>query len=115
MAWETAHGQLECYSLLINEKRQTETDRPFDLTEGPALRWRLYNSCRTEYVLLLSIHHIITDYGSIVMMMEELSAMFAEGRIIATGAGTDGSPTNHREYGTQCTAHHGTSAKIRNR
>ena len=66
-----------------------ETYHPFDLTEGPALRWRLYRSSRTEYVLLLSIHHIVTDYGSIVMMMEELSVMFAEGRIIATGATND--------------------------
>lgn len=67
-----------------------ETYRPFDLMEGPALRRRLYRSGRAEYVLLLSIHHIITDYGSIVMMMEELSAMFTEGRIIATSAGTTG-------------------------
>lgn len=76
----------------LHEVIVQETYRPFDLAAGPISRWRLYCSGKAENVLLLGIHHIITDYGSIFMMMEELSAMFAEGRIIVTGVGTNDFP-----------------------
>ncbi len=69
-----------------------ETYRPLDLETGPPLRWRLFRLAGTDYILFHSIHHIVTDYGSMVMMMEELSAMFAEGRIIKTGSGSDAFP-----------------------
>lgn len=74
----------------LREVLVQESYRPFDLAAGPVSRWRLYSSGRAEHLLLLSIHHIVTDYTSIVLMLEELSAMFSEGRIMTTCSG-DGS------------------------
>ncbi|MEF2965236.1 amino acid adenylation domain-containing protein [Paenibacillus sp. M1] len=52
---------------------------PFNLEEGPLIRFRLYVTPNDPARLLLSIHHIITDAWSLVMMLNELFSLYEQG------------------------------------
>ncbi|MEM8932231.1 MAG: amino acid adenylation domain-containing protein, partial [Acidobacteriota bacterium] len=60
-----------------------ETRRPMDLATGPLLRTTLLHLATGDHVLLLSMHHAISDGWSIGIFFRELSALYrasAEGR-----------------------------------
>ena len=50
----------------------TRRDRPFDLENGPAFRIHLFRRSATEHVLLLALHHIVGDFWSIAVLLDEL-------------------------------------------
>ncbi|KAF1072469.1 MAG: Linear gramicidin synthase subunit D [Pseudomonas citronellolis] len=57
--------------------------QPFDLREGPLLRLNLLRLAEQEHVLLLTLHHIVSDGWSIRVLVDEfarLYAAFAAGR-----------------------------------
>ncbi|WP_198299665.1 non-ribosomal peptide synthetase [Tumebacillus avium] len=54
-----------------------EARRPFDLQHGPLFRVSLWKVRETEHVLLLNMHHIITDGWSYGVLVKELSALYA--------------------------------------
>ena len=54
-----------------------EALRPFDLSGGPLLRVTLLRLDRQEHVLLLTIHHIVSDGWSTAVLFRELSALYA--------------------------------------
>ncbi len=53
-----------------------EAEGPFDLARGPLMRALLLRIDEEEYVLLLTMHHIISDNWSIIVFFEELSALY---------------------------------------
>src|SRR5207302_4163682 len=60
-----------------------EGKKPFDLTRGPLLRTALLQLSRDQYILVLAMHHIITDGWSISILFRELThcyEAFASGR-----------------------------------
>ncbi|HSU16596.1 non-ribosomal peptide synthetase [Longimicrobium sp.] len=60
-----------------------EAALPFDLSTGPLLRAKLLRLGREEHVLMLTLHHIVTDGWSTVIFFRELSALYGayrEGR-----------------------------------
>jgi amino acid adenylation domain-containing protein len=54
----------------------TESHRPFDLTRGPLLRASLFQLATDDFVLLLNLHHIITDEWSDALLWREVSALY---------------------------------------
>ncbi len=52
------------------------TDRAFDLSAGPLIRARLVDLGSGEYVLLLNVHHIVTDAWSIGLITRDLAALY---------------------------------------
>src|SRR5581483_11110854 len=54
-----------------------EAQRPFDLAQGPLLRVRLLRLSRREHILLLNIHHIVSDRWSMGVLSEELAALYS--------------------------------------
>jgi len=56
----------------LRQRVQADADRPFDLATGPLLRVSLYSRGATEHVLLLSLHHTITDFWSMSVLVDEL-------------------------------------------
>ncbi len=60
----------------VQELAAHETQRPFDLSRGPLLRLTLLRLGSDEHVLLLTIHHIISDAWSIGVFLRELSACY---------------------------------------
>jgi amino acid adenylation domain-containing protein len=56
---------------------QAEAEQPFDLRAGSLLRTQLLRLGPEEHVLLLTLHHIITDGWSMGLFWQELSAGYA--------------------------------------
>ena len=50
---------------------------PFDLSSGPLLRTKLLQCADLEHVLVVSLHHIISDGWSTGIMAQELGALYA--------------------------------------
>ncbi len=60
-----------------------EASRPFDLARGPLVRTTLLRTDACSHILVLVIHHIISDAWSINVLLEELATVygaFAAGR-----------------------------------
>lgn len=62
----------ETIAQLVTEQAQS----PFDLTAGPLLRVNLLKLNETEYVLLLMLHHIVSDGWSMGVLIRELSLLY---------------------------------------
>ncbi|MFJ4158238.1 amino acid adenylation domain-containing protein, partial [Pseudomonas sp. NPDC089752] len=57
---------------------QDETQRLFDLTQGPLLRARLIRLDGDDHALVVTQHHIISDGWSLQRMVEELIGLYAD-------------------------------------
>ncbi|REG24939.1 acyl-CoA synthetase (AMP-forming)/AMP-acid ligase II, partial [Archangium gephyra] len=60
-----------------------EAQRPFELARGPLLRTTLLRLSASEHVLVLVMHHIISDGGSMGVLLREMAALyeaFSQGR-----------------------------------
>ncbi|SDE77108.1 amino acid adenylation domain-containing protein [Myxococcus virescens] len=55
---------------------QEEVQRPFDLAKGPVVRGILLKQSATEHVLVLNMHHIVTDGWSNGVMVREMAAIY---------------------------------------
>ncbi len=65
------------------EIAQHEIDQPFDLSKAPLFRVRLIRISPDEHVFLCTMHHIVTDAGSLQLFAKELAVLydaFADGR-----------------------------------
>ena len=60
----------------IEQRTLEEAQRPFDLTRSPLLRGTLLQLGAAEYVLLLTIHHIISDGWSMGVLVREVAALY---------------------------------------
>ncbi|GHG76874.1 non-ribosomal peptide synthetase/type I polyketide synthase [Comamonas sp. JC664] len=54
-----------------------EVSRPFDLERGPAVRARLWALGADEYMLAVTIHHVVCDTWSLVVFSKELGEHYA--------------------------------------
>ncbi|MDP9122204.1 MAG: condensation domain-containing protein, partial [Acidobacteriota bacterium] len=53
-----------------------EARRPFDLARGPLLRVGLWRLDEREHVLLLALHHIVSDGWSLGVLAREVTALY---------------------------------------
>jgi amino acid adenylation domain-containing protein len=54
----------------------TETQRPFDLARGPLVRLTLLRLAADTHVMLLTMHHIVSDAWSLGIFLRELGALY---------------------------------------
>ncbi|HEX7333372.1 MAG TPA: amino acid adenylation domain-containing protein [Pyrinomonadaceae bacterium] len=54
-----------------------ESLRPFDLAQGPLLRVALIGRSQDEHILLLAAHHIISDFWSLAILLQEVGGLYA--------------------------------------
>ncbi|MGB7438451.1 MAG: condensation domain-containing protein, partial [Candidatus Acidiferrum sp.] len=54
-----------------------ETHRPFDLERGPVMRVGLLTRSEQEHILLLVIHHIVVDFWSLAVILNELGVLYS--------------------------------------
>ncbi len=66
-----AEREAEAKRLALEEKR-----RPFDLERGPLFRARLLRPGEEEHVLLISMHHVVSDGWSMGVFWRELGALY---------------------------------------
>ena len=57
-----------------------EANRPFDLEAGPLLRVHLFERSKQEHLLLVSLHHIVTDFWSQGLLLRELDLLYPAAR-----------------------------------
>ncbi|MGH7828769.1 MAG: amino acid adenylation domain-containing protein, partial [Candidatus Binatia bacterium] len=57
---------------LANEEAQ----RPFDLARGPVLRTILFHLAAEDHILLLTLHHIVSDAWSTGVLYRELTVLY---------------------------------------
>ncbi|WP_444546333.1 non-ribosomal peptide synthase/polyketide synthase [Archangium lansingense] len=55
---------------------EEEAQRPFDLASGPLLRTKLLKQGEREHVLVLVMHHIVSDGWSIGILVRELAGLY---------------------------------------
>ncbi|RKG94218.1 amino acid adenylation domain-containing protein, partial [Corallococcus sp. CA053C] len=55
---------------------QEEAARPFNLAQGPLLRARLLRLSERQHVLLLNLHHVVSDGWSTGVLVREVSALY---------------------------------------
>jgi len=60
----------------VRELAREEAERPFDLATPPLLRVQLLQLAEEEYVLLLTLHHIISDGWSISVLIHEIGKIY---------------------------------------
>jgi len=53
-----------------------EAYRPFDLERGPLLRVSLIMRSAQEHILLLVVHHIVIDFWSLALLLNELGVLY---------------------------------------
>ncbi|HST59374.1 MAG TPA: amino acid adenylation domain-containing protein, partial [Longimicrobium sp.] len=58
-------------------RAQESATRPFDLAAGPLFRASLLRLAAEEHVLLVCMHHVVSDGTSLGVLMRELSALYA--------------------------------------
>ncbi|HEY2738881.1 MAG TPA: condensation domain-containing protein, partial [Thermoanaerobaculia bacterium] len=58
------------------ERIAEEARRPFDLARGPLLRVGLWRLDETEHLMLLAMHHIVTDGWSLGVLVREVTALY---------------------------------------
>ncbi len=63
---------------VIKQHFQTVASTPFDLTKLPLFRVRLYQTAETEHVLLMNMHHIISDGWSVQIFVSELTQNYIQ-------------------------------------
>jgi acyl carrier protein len=54
-----------------------EAARPFDLSRGPLLRAHLVRVAPQEHLVLLTLHHVVSDGWSVGVVVRELTALYA--------------------------------------
>jgi len=70
--WLSGAGDEQLRAQLLELIRQ-----PFDLQRGPLLRINLLRVTEADAVLLLSMHHIVSDGWSVGVLCDELSRLYA--------------------------------------
>jgi amino acid adenylation domain-containing protein len=71
--------------------------KPFNLTKGPLLRTVLIQLDQDQYILVLAMHHIITDGWSISILFRELTTCY-EAFLKGVDAGLPALPVQYAEY-----------------
>src|SRR5262249_18463013 len=61
----------------IHDPSLQEARAEFDLSRGPLVRGRLLRVSEQEHVLLVTMHHIVSDAWSIGIAIRELGALYA--------------------------------------
>jgi amino acid adenylation domain-containing protein len=60
----------------LKEHLTEEAYRPFNLEQGPLMRVNLFTRSAQEHILLLSAHHIVTDFWSLAVLVQELGMLY---------------------------------------
>jgi acyl-CoA synthetase (AMP-forming)/AMP-acid ligase II/acyl carrier protein len=85
-----------------------EAARPFDFAQGPLFRFALYQRSGCEHVLLIVAHHLVSDFWSFSVLLEELGAIYTAEIACTTvelpTVGTSYAEHVHRQLGLEGSA-----------
>ncbi len=61
----------------IQDRIGAEVQQPFDLENGPLLRLKIFRISEEDHALLALTHHIVVDFWSLVLLMDEVRLAYA--------------------------------------
>ena len=61
---------------MVSQRIEQEASRPFDLSRGPLFRARLLRLGPEEHVVLVTMHHIVSDAWSMGILIREVSTLY---------------------------------------
>ena len=64
-------SQVELEKALVQQSQ-----RPFSLTLGPLFRTALYARSEKEYLLHVAVHHLVADYWSLTLLLDEIGKLY---------------------------------------
>jgi amino acid adenylation domain-containing protein/FkbH-like protein/thioester reductase-like protein len=71
----SSRGTEERKAMVLRQSKE-ELAAPFDLNAGPLIRGRLFHLSEAEHVLLITMHHMVSDGWSIGVLIRELGALY---------------------------------------
>ncbi|NMF64063.1 non-ribosomal peptide synthetase [Brasilonema octagenarum UFV-E1] len=60
----------------VNQRLLEEAHRPFNLERGPLMRVNLFARSAQEHILQLGVHHIVGDFWSLAVLVQELGILY---------------------------------------
>ncbi|WP_459746952.1 condensation domain-containing protein, partial [Pseudomonas sp. 3A(2025)] len=76
---------------------EAQIQRPFDLVNGPLLRVKLLKLAEDDHVLVLTLHHIVSDGWSMPVMVDELVSLY-EGHRLGDAVSLPAMPIQYADY-----------------
>jgi len=68
--------QTEAEATVINQFARKEAQTPFNLSQAPLLRVKLLRIHEREHIVLLTMHHIVSDGWSMGILVRELATLY---------------------------------------
>ena len=62
---------------VLKQQVTQEARRPFNLEQGSVLRVSLFTRSPKDHILMLAIHHIASDFWSLLILMDELRVLYS--------------------------------------
>jgi myxalamid-type nonribosomal peptide synthetase MxaA len=81
----------------VDARLMEEAHRPFDLEKGPLLRVSLYRRPATEHIFLMTVHHIVYDVVSFIILLDELRVLYAA-ELLGTPAALPPLPATYGDF-----------------
>nr|MBA3754873.1 amino acid adenylation domain-containing protein [Nitrosomonas sp.] len=95
---------IDLLGLAVSQREQRAAEEvkriisiPFDLTQGPLLRMALIRVTENENIVLIVMHHIISDGVSVQILLNEFAA-FYQAHVQGRAAGLDHLPIQYADY-----------------
>ncbi|MEM6776223.1 MAG: SDR family NAD(P)-dependent oxidoreductase [Planctomycetota bacterium] len=57
---------------MLQQRVIAETQRPFDLENGPLLRMKVFKLAEDDHLAVATTHHIVVDFWSLILILNEL-------------------------------------------
>ena len=60
----------------LDRRLAAEANRPFDLERGPLFRVHLFRAGADDFALVLAVHHAVSDFWSVAVLLDELGRIY---------------------------------------
>ena len=91
---ESAAGRSD---LEVRERVAAEAGRPFDLRNGPLIRFFLLTRSPADHIWVVSAHHLLSDLWSSALIVHEITALY-KSVVAGEGAGLPELKTGYEDY-----------------
>ncbi|SHG69553.1 non-ribosomal peptide synthetase [Streptoalloteichus hindustanus] len=82
----------------VDQWARDRATAPFDLAEGPLVRAALLAETPRQHVLVFAVHHIVADFWSLGLLLDEFRVLLSAASAGAEPAGLLPDPVPHRDY-----------------
>lgn len=78
--WFRIHDARDWSDQDLRQRFDREVSRVFDLEAGPLMRVHLFLRTPGQHRLLLSVHHIVADFHSLIVILDDIRALYPVAR-----------------------------------